>query len=161
VPDADADADVQILREAANSAVATELLQSYYEELEERFPGGFELAQTVAAPPEEISPPHGMFFIAFRSGTAIGCGAVRKLDEVTGEIKRMWVYPVARGQGIARRLLAALEGAARELGCEVARLDTSAYLPEALGLYRAAGYREIPAYNDNPYATHWLEKSLS
>jgi hypothetical protein len=50
--------------------------------------------------------------------------------------------------------------AARTLGAKTARLDTSAHLAEAIGLYRSAGYVEIPAYNDNEYAAHWLEKPL-
>jgi hypothetical protein len=57
-------------------------------------------------------------------------------------------------------LLTALEAAAAELGCRTVRLDTAAYLTEALPLYQSAGYVEIAAYNDNPYAAHWLEKRL-
>ena len=91
----------------------------------------------------------------------MGCGAVRRLDPDTAEIKRMWVDPGARGLGVGRSLLAALEAAAGELGCRAVRLDTAAPLIEALALYRAAGYVEIPAYNENPYAAHWLEKRLS
>jgi GNAT superfamily N-acetyltransferase len=72
----------------------------------------------------------------------------------------MWVDPAARGLGIGRSLLSALEGAAAELGCHTVRLDTAAYLTEALPLYRSAGYSDIPAYNDNPYSAHWLEKRL-
>ena len=70
----------------------------------------------------------------------VGCGAVRKLDETTGEIKRMWVDPAARGRGVGRQLLRALEGAAVELGCETVYLDTSAHLVEAIALYRSFGY---------------------
>ena len=74
----------------------------------------------------------------------VACGAVRKLDETTGEIKRMWVDPAARGLGVGRQLLTALEGAAVELGCEAVYLDTSAHLTEAIALYRSFGYEEIP-----------------
>jgi GNAT superfamily N-acetyltransferase len=73
----------------------------------------------------------------------------------------MWVDPVARGAGVGRSLLAALEAGAVELGCRTVRLDTAASLTEALALYEVAGYVEIPAYNENPYAAHWLEKRLS
>ena len=62
--------------------------------------------------------------------------------------------------GIGRGLVGALESAAAGLGCRTVRLDTAAYLTEALALYQSLGYREIPAYNDNPYAAHWLEKRL-
>ena len=127
-----------------------------------RFPAGadvFELAR-IAVPTAEFSPPHGVFLVARLDGIAVGCGAIRALDADSAEIKRMWVDPSARRLGIGRRLLSALESAATELGCHNVRLDTAAYLTEALPLYRSAGYLDIPAYNDNPYAAHWLEKAL-
>jgi GNAT superfamily N-acetyltransferase len=116
--------------------------------------------QTVGVAEEEPVPPHGAFLVAHLGGNPVGCGAVRRLDEATAEIRRMWIDPAVRGGGIGRSLLAALEQAARDTGCSVVRLDTRADLPEALALYRSSGYRDIPAYNDNPYATHWLEKRL-
>ena len=73
----------------------------------------------------------------------------------------MWVDPAARGLGVGRQLLTALEGAAVELGCEAVYLDTSAHLTEAIALYRSFGYEEIPAYNDNEYAALWFEKRLA
>jgi ribosomal protein S18 acetylase RimI-like enzyme len=72
----------------------------------------------------------------------------------------MWVDPAARGVGVGRSLLAALERAAVQLGCTTVRLDTAASLREALALYRSAGYLDIPAYNDNRYAAHWLAKRV-
>ncbi len=105
--------------------------------------------------------PRGLLLLAWQGQQAVGCGAVRRLDADTAEIKRMWVEPAARGQGIGRSLLAALEAGAVELGCRTVRLDTAASLTEALAMYEAAGYVEIPAYNENPYAAHWLEKRLS
>ena len=77
-----------------------------------------------------------------------------------GEIKRMWVAPQVRGRGVGRKLLGALEHAARERRLLTVRLDTHASLAEALHLYRTSGYREIPRFNDNPYAHHWFEKTL-
>jgi len=155
-----AEDDLELLEALPESEVAVQLLTRYYEELDVRFPGGFDPERTAAAPGAELCPPSGWFFIARLDGRAIGCGAVRKLDETTAEIKRMWVDPAVRGRGVGRRLLAALESAAARLGCRLVRLDTSSHLPEALGLYRSAGYSEIPPYNDNCYAHHWFEKSL-
>jgi ribosomal protein S18 acetylase RimI-like enzyme len=69
--------------------------------------------------------------------------------------------PGARGRGLGRRLLRALEEAAAELGWHTVRLDTGDQQPDALALFRSAGYREIPDYNANPYASYWLEKRLA
>ncbi|MBD3753393.1 MAG: GNAT family N-acetyltransferase, partial [Micrococcales bacterium] len=60
-----------------------------------------------------------------------------------------------------RRLLTAIEDAARDAGSTVVRLDTNRTLTEAIRLYRSAGYVEIPAFNDEPYAHHWFEKHLA
>ncbi|MEA2272469.1 MAG: hypothetical protein QOI98_1177, partial [Solirubrobacteraceae bacterium] len=75
-------------------------------------------------------------------------------------IKRMYVLPEARSRGHARRLLVALEDAARALGYARVRLDTGREQPHAQALYESAGYRTIPDYNDNPYASYWGEKDL-
>ena len=66
----------------------------------------------------------------------------------------------ARGLGIGRRLLAELEARAREHGAAAARLETNRHLIEAIALYRGAGYAEVPAFNDEPFADHWFEKPL-
>jgi len=65
-----------------------------------------------------------------------------------------------RGLGLGRRLLARLETEAIRSGATAARLETNRALTEAIGLYRAAGYREVPAFNDEPFAHHWFEKTL-
>jgi GNAT superfamily N-acetyltransferase len=150
--------DVECVPPTSN--LAARLLQRYYRELDSRLAGGFDLDQTAAVSEAELLAPHGAFLVANLGGRPVGCGAVRKLDETTAEIKRMWIDPAVRGRGVGRRLLAALEDAARALGCHVVRLDTSTDLVEALALYRSAGYRDIPAYNDNPYASVWLEKEF-
>ena len=72
----------------------------------------------------------------------------------------MWLHPSTRGQGAGRMLLTALEETARELGATSACLDTNAQLESALALYRRTGWQEVPAYNDNRYATHWFSKPL-
>ena len=65
-----------------------------------------------------------------------------------------------RGRGVARALLAALEGAARERGYAVVRLDTGPKQQHAMALYASAGYVEIGNFNANPIATYWGEKRL-
>jgi len=77
------------------------------------------------------------------------------------EIKRMWVAAQARRLGLGRRLIAEVESHARANGVHVLHLDTNRALVEAIGLYRCAGYAEVPRFNDEPYAHHWFEKVLA
>ncbi len=72
----------------------------------------------------------------------------------------MWVAGSARGLGVGRRILTELEHRARRRGATVVRLETNRQLTEAIDLYRSAGYAEVPAFNDEPYAHHWFEKRL-
>ena len=72
----------------------------------------------------------------------------------------MWVAPRARGLGLGRRMLLALEQYAREAGVAILHLETNRALIEAIQLYRACGYQEVEAFNDEPYAHHWFEKHL-
>ena len=72
----------------------------------------------------------------------------------------MWVAESARGLGIARRILAELEAMRARSGATTARLETNRTLVEAIALYRSAGYVEVPAFNDEPFAHHWFEKRL-
>lgn len=83
------------------------------------------------------------------SGSALGCAAVVVTPEY-GEIKRMYVRPAARGQGLARRLIAALEDRARSRGCAVCMLETGPTMPEALALYERMGYKYRPAFGEYP-----------
>lgn len=139
-------------------AEARACLDAYFRELQERFDAGFDPARTVSADPEELVPPAGLFLIARLDGQAVGCGALKVRRRKLGEIKRMWVAPSARGLGIAQRLLDALEHRAARMGLNTLQLDTNRALKEAQALYLRNGYREIPRYNDNPYAHHWFEK---
>jgi GNAT superfamily N-acetyltransferase len=73
----------------------------------------------------------------------------------------MWIAQRARGLGLGRRLLEALEACAVSEGARVARIETSAVLPEAIALYRSAGWVEVPPFNDEPFADYWFEKQLT
>jgi putative acetyltransferase len=90
-----------------------------------------------------------VFFAVARdsTGRAIGCGAVVLYPE-SGEIKRMYVSPGGRGQGVARKLLAVLESQATRSGCKLLKLETGPYQPEALALYASAGYERRGPFGD-------------
>lgn len=117
-------------------------------------------AEIAAGPPPELVPPNGVLLLAHVDGAAAGLGGIRYLDTEFAEVKSMFVSPTFRGHGLARRLLTELESIAAQRGCRAVRLDTSAYLTPAVALYRAAGYREVPAYNDNRKADLWFERQL-
>jgi GNAT superfamily N-acetyltransferase len=99
--------------------------------------------------------------LAYLHDEPIGCGAVKHHIDAPAEIKRMWIAPQARGLGLGRRLLDALEACARAGGARVAHIETSAVLTEALSLYASTGWAEVPRFNDEPFADHWLEKTLA
>jgi GrpB-like predicted nucleotidyltransferase (UPF0157 family)/GNAT superfamily N-acetyltransferase len=117
-------------------------------------------AEIAAGPPADLEPPNGVLLLARVGGMPAGLGGVRHLNTDIAEIKSMFVAPPFRGTGLARRILERLEAIASERGCRAVRLDTSAYLTPAVGLYRAAGYREVPAYNENIKADLWFERRL-
>ena len=107
-----------------------------------------------------MRPPAGLFLVAMLRGEPIGCGALKVHGGEPAELKRLWVAGTARGLGIGRRLLAELESRAAAHGSATVRLDTNGALTEAIALYRSAGYREVDAFNLEPYADHWFEKHL-
>jgi DNA-binding MarR family transcriptional regulator/RimJ/RimL family protein N-acetyltransferase len=153
-------ASISIAAEAPDSAEARRCLEAYFSELEARFDSGFDLATDDSARVEDMIPPSGLFVIARLDGEAVGCGGLKRLSKTAAEIKRVWTAPSARGIGVARRMLRALEAAAREGGVKTLRLDTNRALTEAHALYRREGYREVARFNDNRYADHWFEKRL-
>lgn len=112
------------------------------------------------AGPAELGPPGGTFLVGYRDGVALCGGGIKRLPDGCCEIKRMYVVPAARGQGLARVLLRALEEAARSLGYQVARLDTGPRQPHAQRLYESEGYVAIGNFNANPVATFFGEKRL-
>ena len=153
-------ASVKVATEAPDSPDARLCLEAYFRELEARFEGGFDAAADDSARAEDMTPPSGLFVVARLEDEAVGCGGFKRVGETTGEIKRVWTAPSARGMGVARRVLRTLEALAREAGVKTLRLDTNRALTEAHALYRSEGYREIARFNDNPYADHWFAKRL-
>jgi GNAT superfamily N-acetyltransferase len=91
----------------------------------------------------------GIEYVAgFVDGRPVACGALQPLGGGVGEIKRMYVRPAYRGQGLSRLILAALEELAMQRGYHTLRLETGRYLAPALGLYQSAGYHPIPLYGE-------------
>lgn len=144
----------------ADSKAARSATSAYFAELDRRFPGGFDAGEQSAHDVEAMSSPRGAFMVALSDGDPVACGGIQGLEEGVGEIKRMWVHGEWRGAGLGSRLLAQLERTAAGLGHRTIRLDTNDTLTEAIALYERAGYRRVPAYNDNPHARLWFEKSL-
>ncbi|HXW78579.1 MAG TPA: MarR family winged helix-turn-helix transcriptional regulator, partial [Acidimicrobiales bacterium] len=152
--------NVQITRVDPEHPDAQYCLQEYVAELNRRSQRGFDPSIGATALPHEVRLPAGEFFVAYLYGEAVGCGAVKHHADAPAEIKRMWIAPRARGLGLGRRLLERLETCACAGGARVAHIETSAVLVEALSLYRSAGWAEVSAFNEEPFADHWLEKAL-
>ena len=142
------------------SPAADYCLGEYYAEIGRRFEGGFDHTVSLAATPEQLRPPAGLFVVAFLHAEPVGCGALKFHGRRPAELKRMWVAPQARGLGLGRRLLAELERLAADHGVRTLRLETNKTLVEAIALYRSSGWREVDAFNDERYAHHWFEKRL-
>jgi DNA-binding MarR family transcriptional regulator/GNAT superfamily N-acetyltransferase len=153
-------AAIDIRIEPPDSRDARWCLEAYFNELAARFETGFDAAKSNSARVEELTPPAGYFLVARLDGALAGCGALKVNDAKIAEIKRMWTAPSARGLGVARRVLDALEAKAAESGISTLRLETNKALHEAQALYRGSGYRDVVPFNDEPYAHCWFEKQL-
>ncbi len=97
---------------------------------------------------EQLAGGGGEFFIARDGAKAVGCGAIRVLEPTTAEIKRMYVEPEQRGKGVGRAILVRLELAARRVGVRRLVLETGIYQEAAIALYRQAGFRKIPCWDE-------------
>ena len=152
-------AEIVLRAAVADSAESARLLAAYEAELVSL---GVTLNHGWAGgvTPDQLAAPHGAWLVAWHGAEAVACGGVRLLSPEVCEIKRMYVDPSARGAGLARRLLTAIEDAGVALGARVARLDTGRDMAPAVGLYRSTGYAEIEDYNGNPDAGWWFEKQL-
>jgi DNA-binding MarR family transcriptional regulator/GNAT superfamily N-acetyltransferase len=140
---------------------AQRCLRAYVAELNRRSPDrGFDPRQGATAEPHEVRPPNGAFVVVYLRGEPVGCGAVKHHPGAVTDVKRMWLAESARGLGLGRRLLEHLEGLAREHGSTEAHIETSDVLPEAIELYRSAGYVEVAPFNEEPFADRWFSKPL-
>ena len=146
--------------EDAATPPASDLIEAMIEDLVPLY-GRIDAPGAPSASPDEFAPPGGAFLVGYDTdGRALCGGGVKRLGDDVAEITRMFVVPAARGRGLGRALLVALEDAARALGYTRVRLDTGPKQPGAEAMYRGAGYREIANYNGNPFASFFGEKAL-
>jgi DNA-binding MarR family transcriptional regulator/GNAT superfamily N-acetyltransferase len=136
-------------------------VRAYFDELASRFDAGFDEGRAIPALDSEMSPPEGTFLLATLRGEPIGCCGLKFKDSGIAEMKRMWVARSARGMGLGRRLLVEIEKLSIAAGARTLRLDTNRALTEAIAMYRSSGFVEVEAFNDEPHADHWFEKTLA
>lgn len=134
----------------ATGETARKLIHDLCTELSERY-------GTPPSPflPSEAAAARTAFLVARLGGQPVGCGAIRRIDNHTAEVKRMYVAPAGRRKGIARRIMAELESRAIDFGYRVIRLETGIHQPDAQRLYESCGYRRIAAFG------HYVGNSTS
>jgi len=142
------------------SDIATTCLNAFAAELSKRLNLEFDLKKSGDPEFSQMKHPHGTFVVARLGDMPVGCVGVKGSGSSSAEIKRMWIAPVARGLGLARRMMSAAEEAAMAIGITTLRLDTNSTLFEAVGLYRNMGWVEIDRFNDDPYPDLFFEKQL-
>ena len=154
---------MRIVRAAANEelAAAKAMIEEYAASL------GIDLGfqgydEEIAEFPRGYAPPDGAVLVAFEGQSPAGVVALRRHDATACEMKRLYVRPNFRGHGVGRALSEEIIRIAAKLGYAKMRLDTLPTMDEAIGLYLALGFREIPAYRFNPVAgAHYLELDLT
>jgi GNAT superfamily N-acetyltransferase len=149
-------------RTALSSPDAARLIAALNAELSVTFPepGATHFSLSDA----QVLGDAGAFLVAYLDNVAVGCGAVRRLDQETAEIKRMYVDPSVRGQGIGRAVVEGLEREARLLGATRIVLETGTRLAPAIKLYEAMGYARIPLFGEylaSPNTSICFGKSLA
>ena len=148
------------------SAEAEDVSFRYYEDIVGRYHGRPASRQeTLDAragyPSDDLVAPLGIFLLARQGATVLGCAGMRVRPGDIGEVTRVFVEPAARGKGVGRPLMNALERESHELGLDALRLDTRTDLVEARSLYASLGYIEGEPHNTDPYANHWFRKELA
>ncbi|GAA2517814.1 MAG: GNAT family N-acetyltransferase [Kocuria sp.] len=157
-----ATAPIRIVEGQAASEHTLKALSSYFSELDNRIDGGFDPELTEVTRPEDVTPPHGDFFLMtdLVTGSVIACGAVRRIDDERVELRRIWVTPEHRGQGHARTLVRALENKARSFGATTAVVSLNPEMTEGVAMFRNRGYESVESFHDATTASVFLARQL-
>jgi GNAT superfamily N-acetyltransferase len=153
------DPGLRLTLEAADTDASRELQRSFFADIASRY-AGWDPDLGPSADPSELGPPGGAWMVAYLDGRPVSCGGFKSVDDDVAEVRRVFVDESARGLGIGRRLLEELEEHARRLGYRRLRLNTGDRQPEALGLFRAAGFVEVEDFNGYVFAYHWMQKEI-
>jgi len=140
---------VEVARAAWDDPGAVRLRAAQRHELDGRYGADTEPG------PKPTADDIAVFLVARRDGEPMGCGGLRALDATHGEVKRMYVAPEARGTGVARAILAALEGEARERGWTRLVLETGSKQPDAIRFYTREGFAPIDRFG------HYVDSDVS
>ncbi|ATO14528.1 GNAT family N-acetyltransferase [Micromonospora sp. WMMA2032] len=144
--------EIEIRERRFDAPESQALIRAALADLGQRYGGSGDETPVDAA---EFTPPAGAFLVAYLDGRPVGCGGWRSHGEDgdTAELKRMYTAPAARGRGVARSVLAAVERSARDHGRKRIVLECGDRQPEAIAMYTSAGYEPIPNfgfYKDEP-----------
>jgi GNAT superfamily N-acetyltransferase len=153
---------VQVRKSALTSTEAARLIGALNAELMTSHPEPGSTHFSLSG--EQVMDGEGAFLIAWLDEVAVGCGAVRRLDVSTAELKRMYVDPQVRGQGVGRALVESLEREARALGVTRIVLETGKRLAPAIRLYERLGYAPVPLFGEylsSPDTSVCFGKSLA
>ncbi len=139
---------IKLTTEDPTSATAQALIAALTAELEGRYEPSAGITFDVTRMPElhNVAQNGVTFVVIWQNDEPVGCGAIRPMDDESVEVKRMYVAPQARGQGLSKQILAKLESLALAQGYNKTRLETGIRQPEAIGLYEKAGYQPIPCF---------------
>jgi len=132
--------------EPFDSHDAAALLASLDAHLSDRYPAAQRFGPNLRR--EQTESGQGVFLVARVEGRPVGCGAIRLLGGGDAEVKRMWVDPAGRGQGVARAVLTRLQDEALKMGATRLVLETGIYQTEAIGLYRSSGFESVECWGE-------------
>jgi ribosomal protein S18 acetylase RimI-like enzyme len=140
---------------------AQPVIRDYYADIIARYWGRpatvAEIDQTMVAEPSDDL----RLYVAREGSSVLGCIALRLTTPPFAEVKRVYVVPAARGRGVAKAMMEAVEQVALARGLMTMRLDVRSDLVEARALYKRCGYSEVEPFNDDAYVGHWMAKDLT